>query len=81
MVQLSHPYMTTGKIVASTICTFDGKVMSLFFNTLPRFVIAFHGPEHSPNSSCASESHSAAAPLPSVSLMVPAAAGWCAHSL
>ena len=75
MVQLSHPYMTTGKIIASTICTFVGKVMSLFFNTLPRFVIAFHGPEHSPNSSCASETRSAAAPLPSLSLMV-AAAAW-----
>ena len=39
-VQLSHPYMTTGKIIALTIQTFVGKVMSLLFNTLPRFVIA-----------------------------------------
>ena len=41
MVQLSHPYMTTGKIIALTIQTFFGKVMSLFFNMLSRFVIAF----------------------------------------
>ena len=41
MVQLSHPYMTTGKTVASTRRTFDGKLMSLLFNTLSRFVIAF----------------------------------------
>ena len=41
MVQLSHLYMTTGKIIALTIQTFVGKVMSLLFNTLPRFVIAF----------------------------------------
>ena len=37
MVQFSHPYMTTGKTIALTICTFVGKVMSLLFNTLPRF--------------------------------------------
>ena len=41
IVQLSHPYMTTGKIIALTIWTFVGKVMSLLFNMLPRFVIAF----------------------------------------
>ena len=41
MVQLSHPYMTTGKTLALTIRTFVGKVMSLLFNTLFRFVIAF----------------------------------------
>ena len=41
MVQLSHPYMTTGKTTALTIRTFVGKVMSLLFNTLFRFVIAF----------------------------------------
>ena len=41
MVQLSYPYMTTGKTIALTIRTFVGKVMSLFFNTLYRFVIAF----------------------------------------
>ena len=34
MVQLSHPYMTTGKIIALTIWTFVGKVMSLLFNTV-----------------------------------------------
>ena len=41
MVQLSHPYMTTGKTVALTRWTFVGNVMSLLFNTLSRFVIAF----------------------------------------
>ena len=40
-VQLSHPYMTTGKTIALTRRTFVGKVMSLLFNTLSRFVIAF----------------------------------------
>ena len=40
-VQLSHPYMTTGKTIALTVWTFVGKVMSLLFNTLSRFVIAF----------------------------------------
>ena len=40
-VQLSHLYMTTRKMVALTIWTFVGKVMSLLFNTLSRFVIAF----------------------------------------
>ena len=41
IVQLSHPYMTTRKILALTIWTFVGKVMSLLFNMLSRFVIAF----------------------------------------
>ena len=41
IVQLSHPYMTTGKTTASTRLTFVGKVMSLLFNTLSRFVLAF----------------------------------------
>ena len=41
MVQLSHPYMTTGKTIALTLWTFVGKVMSLLCNTLSRFVIAF----------------------------------------
>ena len=41
MVQLSHPYMTTGKIIALTRWTFVGKVMSLLFNMLSRLVIAF----------------------------------------
>ena len=40
-VQLSHPYMTTGKTKALTTQTFAGKVMSLLFKTLSRFVIAF----------------------------------------
>ena len=40
MVQLSHQYMTTGKPRALDIWTFVGKVMSLLFNTLPRFIIA-----------------------------------------
>ena len=41
MVQLSHPYMITGKIIALTIQTFVSKVMSLLFNKLSRFVTAF----------------------------------------
>ena len=41
MVQLSHPYMATGKTKALTIPTFVRKVMSLLFNTLSRFVITF----------------------------------------
>ena len=40
-VQLSHPYMTTGKTIALTRWTFVGKVMSLLFNSLSSFVIAF----------------------------------------
>ena len=47
MVQLSHPYMTTEKTIALTRQTFVGKVMSLLFNMLSRFVIAFL-----PRSSC-----------------------------
>ena len=41
VVQLSHPYMITGKTIALTRQTFVSKVMSLLFNSLPRFVIAF----------------------------------------
>ena len=41
MVQLSHPYTTTGKTIASTRWIFVGKVMSLLFNMLSRLVIAF----------------------------------------
>ena len=41
MVQLSHPYMTNGKTIALMIWTSVGKVISLEFNTLSRFVIAF----------------------------------------
>ena len=40
-VQLSYPYMTTGKTIALTRQTFVGKVMSLLFNTLSRLVITF----------------------------------------
>ena len=40
-VQLSHPYMTTGKTIALTRWTFIGKVMSLLFDMLSRLVIAF----------------------------------------
>ena len=40
-VQLSQLYMTTGKTIALTIWTFVGRVMSLLFNTLSRFVIVF----------------------------------------
>ena len=41
IVQLSHPYVTTGKTIALTAWTFVGKVMSLLLNMLSRFVIAF----------------------------------------
>ena len=41
MVQLSHPYMTTGKTIALTRQTFVGKVLSLLFNMLSRLVITF----------------------------------------
>ena len=41
MVQLSYPYMTTGKTIALTLQTFVGKMMSLLFNVLSRFAIAF----------------------------------------
>ena len=42
-VQLSHPYMTTGKTIALTRRTFIGKVISLLFNMLSRLVITFQG--------------------------------------
>ena len=41
MVQLSHPFMTTGKTIALTRWNFVGKVMSLLFNMLSRLIIAF----------------------------------------
>ena len=41
MVQLSHPYVTTGKTIALTTQTIVGKVMPQLFNTLSKFVIAF----------------------------------------
>ena len=41
IVQLSHPYMTSGKTIALTRWTFVGKVMSLLFNMLSRLVITF----------------------------------------
>jgi len=41
IVQLSHPYMTTGKTIALTRRTFIGKVMSLLFNVLSRLAIVF----------------------------------------
>ena len=41
MVQLSHPYMTTGKTIVLTRQTFVGKVMSPLFNMLSRFVVVF----------------------------------------
>ena len=47
MVQLSHSYTTTGKTVGLTVQTFVGKVMSLLFNTLSRFVMDFR-----PRSKC-----------------------------
>ena len=56
IVQLSHPYMTTGKTIALTRCTFVDKVMSLLFNMLSRLVnffqgasiFEFHGCSHHP---------------------------------
>ena len=41
MVQLSHPYVTTGKTIALTRWTFVDKVLSLLFNMLSRLVVAF----------------------------------------
>ena len=41
LIQLSHPYMTTGKTIALTTWTFDDKVTSLLFNMLSRLVITF----------------------------------------
>ena len=41
MVQLSHPYMTTGETIALTRWTFVGKMMALLFNMLSKFVIPF----------------------------------------
>ena len=41
IIQLSHPYVTTGKVIALTRQTFHGKVMSLLFNMLSRLVITF----------------------------------------
>ena len=41
IVQLSHPYITTGRTIALTRQTFAGKVMSLFFNMISRLVITF----------------------------------------
>ena len=41
MIQLSHPYMTTGKTIALTIQISVSKLMSLLFNMLPRLIIAF----------------------------------------
>uniref|UniRef100_A0AC11D9E0 Uncharacterized protein n=1 Tax=Ovis aries TaxID=9940 RepID=A0AC11D9E0_SHEEP len=46
-VQLSHPYMTTGKTIALTRWTFVDKLISLLFNVLSRLVITFH-----PRSKC-----------------------------
>ena len=45
IVQLSHPYMTTGKTIVLTRRTFVGKIMSLFFNMLSRLVITFFSKE------------------------------------
>ena len=49
IVQLLHPYLTTGKTRALTIWTFAGKVMSLLFYMLSRFVIAFLPRSKCPN--------------------------------
>ena len=52
MVQLSYPYMTTGKTMALTIRTLVGIVMSLIFNMLYRFVIGFPGGSDGEESVC-----------------------------
>ena len=54
IVQLLHPFMTTGKIVALTVWTFFSKVMPLLFETVSRFVIVlqFHGCSHCPPLLC-----------------------------
>ena len=52
MVQLSHPYMTTGKAIALTIQTFVSKVMTLFFNTLSRFCHTFSSKEQAAINVC-----------------------------
>ena len=52
MVQLSHPYMTTGENIALTIPTFIGKVSSLLFKMMSRFVIAFLSRVSSVTQSC-----------------------------
>ena len=46
MVQLSHPYMTAGRTTALTRQTFVGKVMSLLFNMLSRFLLRFYQKGH-----------------------------------
>ena len=50
MVQLSHPYITTGKTIALIIRTFVGKVMSLLLNILSRFLMGFPGGSESKES-------------------------------
>ena len=52
MVQLSHPYMTTGKTIALTTRTFVSKVMSLFLNMLSRLVMGFPGGSAGKESAC-----------------------------
>ena len=52
MVQLSHPYITSGKTIAFTRWTFVSKVMSLLFNTLSRFVMGFLGGSDGKESVC-----------------------------
>ena len=58
IVQLSHPYMTTGKTTALTSQIFVGKVMSLLFNILSRFVVASLPRSKRLNFTYESESHS-----------------------
>ena len=52
IVQISHPYMTTGKTIALTRWTFISKIMSLLFNMLSRLVIAFQGIRHGKSLLC-----------------------------
>ena len=52
MVQLSHPYMTTGKTIALNIWAFVGKVKPLLLNMLSRFVMGFPGGSTGKKSTC-----------------------------
>ena len=55
MVQLLHPYITTGKTIALIIRTFVGKVMSLLLNILSRFLMGFPGGSESKESAPSAE--------------------------
>ena len=62
MVQLSHPYMTTGKAIALTTWTFVGKVMSLLFNMLSRYICTLCNVELLVNNWGSGKQHSMSGP-------------------